>query len=98
MDFSCEMGVDCAEFPCGGASWFDEDGCRRAFCMTDDECVDGEVCYQDYDCDPEGCHHGYVGCAPCLDDESSCCCGAVGGCGRGPGPRGWCIPAEDKPC
>ena len=73
---SCSVEDTCAEFGCGGLV-FDDDGCRRAECSSDEECVEDERCVttsipaSSCDYSPDGTVCNCAG--PTLDLEGKVC-------------------------
>ena len=86
--FNCDGPVDCQLNLCGGVGdVFDEGGCLRMSCQTDDDCAADERCY-----------HGeqFGDCLPsvvfCDTEDGLCLCGSTDDCGGA-----FCVPEELYP-
>lgn len=87
--FTCTNPLDCEQWKCGTpASPFDANGCLRRTCDNDDQCGEGELCF---DADPmAGCSAALVGCS---DDGDDCNCQYGDDCAT----IRHCIPADQGP-
>lgn len=83
----------CDLFPCGEVyAMFDDDGCPREVCESDDDCLDGEDCralLMSRACAPFG------GPESCNVGQDGCVCGGTLSCGGD--PRGFCLDATAFP-
>jgi hypothetical protein len=85
----CSTPIACEPRICGGpGAAFDDDGCLRRSCGSDDDCADTEVCYRPQDwggCASSGgtCHDAPDGGCECVFDPD--CSGA------------WCLPGDEAP-
>lgn len=86
-DFDCDVPPTCGgSIDCGALARFDESGCPRPPCLTNDDCPESQRCHLD------SCGDGLI---RCPDSEGSCGCSWDDSCDEG--NRGYCVESDAGP-